>query len=83
MCFVCGKYDCPCRLLVVSMLMAVHVTKFLKRPTYSSKVTAMGKRVNRGGGCGLELPCEYLIYGDKFSCEWLKKNLTKKGFDCK
>ena len=28
-------------------LMAMHVTKFLKRPTNSCKVTVTGKRVNR------------------------------------
>lgn len=61
--------------------MALHLTKFLKRPTNSGKVTVMGKRVNRGAGYGLELPCEYLFDGDKFSCEWLKKKLAKEGFD--
>ena len=49
------------------------MTKFLKRPTNSGKVKVTGKRVNRGAGYGLELPCEYLFYGDKFSFEWLKK----------
>ena len=29
-------------------LMALHVTKFLKRPTNSGKVTVTGKRGNRG-----------------------------------
>jgi len=62
--------------------MALHVTKFLKRPTNSGKVTVTGKRVNRGAGYGLKLLCEYLFYGDKFSCEWLKKNLAKEGRDC-
>ena len=63
-------------------LMALHVTKFLKRPTNSGKVAVTGKRVNRGAGYGLELPCEYLFYGDKFSCEWPKKKLAKEGFHC-
>ena len=63
-------------------LMALHTTMFLKRLTNSGKVTVMGKRVNRGAGYGLELSCEYLFYGDKVSCEWLKRKLTKEGFDC-
>ena len=63
-------------------LMALHVTKFLKRLTNSGKVTVTAKRINRGPGYGLELPCEYFFYGDKFSCEWLKKKLAKEGFDC-
>lgn len=66
----------------VPKLMAMHVTKFLKRPTNSVKVTVTGKRVNRGAGYGLELPCQYFCYGDKFSCEWLKKKFAKEGFDC-
>lgn len=63
-------------------LMTLHVTRFLKRQTNSGKVTVAGKRVNRGAGYGLELPCEYFFSGDKFSCEWLKKKLAKEGFDC-
>ena len=31
-----------------------------------------GKRVNRGGGYGLKVPCEYLFEGDSFSCGFLK-----------
>ena len=51
-------------------LMALPVTKFLKRPTNSGNVTVTGKRVNRGARYGSELPCEYLFSGEKFSCEW-------------
>ena len=43
----------------VSKLMAVWLTKFLKRPTNSGKVVITGKRVNRGGGYHLKLPCEF------------------------
>ena len=63
-------------------LMALDLTKFLKRPKNSGTVTVKGKKVNRGAGYGSELPCEYLFYGEKFSCEWLKKKITKEGFDC-
>ena len=41
----------------VPKLMALWLTKFLKRPTNSGKVVVKGKRVNRGGGYGLEIPC--------------------------
>ena len=54
-------------------LMALDLTKFLKRPKHSGTVTVTGKRVNRGAGYGSEPLCEYLICGDKFSCEWQKK----------
>ena len=48
--------------------MATWFSKFLKRPTNWKKVIIKGKRVNRGGGYGLEVPCEYLFEGDCFSC---------------
>ena len=41
----------------IPKLMATWVGKFLKRPTNSGKVVIKGKRVNRGGGFGLEIPC--------------------------
>lgn len=61
-------------------LMAIWLTKFLKRATNSSKVVVRGKRVNRGGGYGLEVPCVYSFTGDAFSIGWLKAKLTKEGF---
>ena len=41
----------------VPKLMALWLAKFLKRPTNNGKVVVKGKRVNRGGGYGLEIPC--------------------------
>ena len=37
------------------------INKFLKRRTNKSKVVVTGKRVNRGAGYGLEIPCEYIF----------------------
>lgn len=39
-----------------------------------------GKRVNRGAGYGLEIPCEYCFTGDEFSIQWLKSKLEEQGF---
>ena len=64
----------------VPKLMAVWLTKFLKRPTNSGKVVITGQQVNRGGGYGLEIPCEYVLQGDLFSCNWLKDKLINEGF---
>ena len=36
-----------------------------------------GKRENRGGGYGLEIPCEYALQRDLFSCNWLKDKLIE------
>ena len=44
--------------------MAIWLTKFLKRATNIRKVVIKGKRVNRGSGYGLQIPCEYQFMGD-------------------
>ena len=65
----------------VPKLMAIWLTKFLKRATNNGKTVVKGKRLNRGGGYGLEVPCEYHFMGDKMSIEWLASKLKKEGFD--
>ena len=60
--------------------MALWLTKFLKCTKNSDKVIIKGNRDNRGGGYGLEVPCEYQFNGDTFSCDWLKEKLTKEKF---
>ena len=32
-----------------------------------------GKRINRGGGYGLEEPCKYRISGQKKAVDWIKR----------
>ena len=58
----------------VPKLMATWLTKFLKRTSSSGKAIIKGKRVNRGDGYGLEVPCECHFQGDDLSCNWLKLN---------
>ena len=65
----------------VPKLMAIWLIKFLKRGTNNGKAVVKGKGVNRGGGYGLEVPCEYFFTGDKFSISWLKTKLEKEGFE--
>ena len=55
----------------VPKLMANWLTKFLKRVTNSGKAVIRGKRGNRGGGYGLEIPCDFHFTGDEFSINWL------------
>ena len=64
----------------VPELMALWLTKFLKRPTNKGRAVVKGKRVNRGAGYGLEIPCEYCSTGDEFSIQWLKSKLEEQGF---
>ena len=65
----------------VPKLMAQWVTRFLKRQTNSATVVVKGKRINRGAGYGLELPCQYHFKGDTFSCDWLKEKLQQGPFE--
>ena len=41
----------------------------------SARVIIKGKRVNRGAGYGLEVPCEYHFEGDNFSCNLFKREV--------
>ena len=43
----------------VPKLTAQWVTMFLKRASKSGTAVITGKRINRGAGYGLELPCEF------------------------
>ena len=63
----------------VPKLIALWVTKFLKRPTNKGRAVGKGKRVNRGGSHGLEISCEYCFIGDDFSIQWLKSKLEAQG----
>ena len=64
----------------VPKLMAIWLSKFLKRGTNEGKAVVTGKRINRGGGYGLEVPCEYHFRGDEFFIAWLESKLDKEGF---
>ena len=74
--------------IAVSMEVVGHVpklmaqwVKFLKRASNSGTVVITGRRINRGAGYHLELPCEFKFQGDKYSCDWLKEKLKKENFD--
>ena len=42
-----------------------------------------GKRINKGGGYGLEVPREYHFQGDDFLHNWLKQKFMKEELDPK
>lgn len=65
----------------IPLQMASCVSKFLKRRTNKGKVVVTGKRVNRGAGYGLEIPCEYIFFGDnETSIPWLKSKIESLGY---
>ena len=64
-------------------------SKFLKIPNTSIEVEVVGKRVNRGGGYGLEIPVIYRFYGPEKLINWLisrleavQKELNDKVLKC-
>ena len=58
---------------------------FLKVPNTSIEVEVIGKRMNRGGGYGLEIPVAYRFNGPEKLVKWLIKKIVavRKEFDCK
>ena len=48
---------------------------FLKVPNTSITTKVVGKRLNRGGGYGLEIPVMYRFYGPEKLINWLGKKL--------
>ena len=52
------------------------------RMSLFGKTVVRGKRVNRGAGFGLEIPCQYIFYGDtKMPLPWLKSKLECLGYN--
>ena len=52
-----------------------------KNSSIASRVT--GEKINRGGGYGLEIPCEYLVEGDTRAVDWLLQKVEKEEELCK
>ena len=48
---------------------------FLKVLNTSIEFQVIGKRLNRGGGCGLEIPVIYHFYGQEKLVNWLIKKI--------
>ena len=51
--------------------------RFLSLPYDCIKVCVEGKRVNCGSGYGLEIPAEYMFFGNEKVIQRLKKALVK------
>ena len=49
--------------------------KFLTLPDYSIRVCVKGKRIDCGVVYGLEIPAEYIFYGNEKVIQWAKRTL--------
>ena len=58
--------------LAISKCLSLFLT--LPRSFLETKVT--GKRINRGGWYGLEVPCKYHISGQEKAANWIKRKAT-------
>ena len=53
------------------------VSMFLSLPHCYLELEVTGKRVNRAGGYGFEIPARFRFYGSKKARQWLETRLTK------
>ena len=58
---------------------------FLRVPNTSITAQVSGKRLNRGGGYGLEIPVIYRFHGQEKLINWIVKKIEaiKSELDCK
>ena len=61
--------------------------KFVSLPNHSIRLCVKGKITNRGVEYGLEIPAEYLFYGNEKAIQYIRRtlngvneNMTKKSF---
>ena len=51
--------------------------KFLQFQNHNIRVAVTGKIVNRGAGCGLEIPVDYFFHGDSRVIAWLQNSVEE------
>ena len=51
--------------------------KFLQFQNHNIRVAVTGKIVNRGAGCGLEIPVDYFFHGDSRVIAWLQNSIEE------
>ena len=61
----------------VPKIMSKIVFMFLSLPHFALDIFVTGKRVNRGGGYGLEVPANFYFYDPEKSIDWLKNKINK------
>ena len=49
--------------------------KLLSLPNHSIRTCVKGKKINRGVGYGLEIPADYIFYGNEKAIQWAKRTL--------
>ena len=70
------SYGQPMLIGHVPLLYSKVISMFLTLSNTAVHADVIGKRINQGGGYGLEIPVSYHFYGHKKGLNWLK-SVTK------
>ena len=60
----------------IPLAISKRISLFLTLPGSFLETKVTGKRINRGGGIGLEVPCKYCISGQEKAVDWIKRKAT-------
>ena len=60
----------------ISLAISKCISLFLSLPGSFVENNVTRKRINRGGGYGLEVPCKYRISGQEKAVDWMKRKAT-------
>ena len=55
-----------------------YASRFLELKSSSTSCEVTGRRLNRGGGYGLEVPCKYKLQGVPEAVDWVAKCMDKE-----
>ena len=61
---------------LIPLVISKCISLFLKLPGSFLETKVTGKRINRGGGYGLQVPCKYCISGQEKAVDWIKRKAT-------
>ena len=60
----------------IPLVISKCISLFLTLPGSFIETKVTGKRINRGGGYRLEVPCKYRISGQERAVDWIKRKAT-------
>ena len=60
----------------IPLAISKSISLFLTLPGSFSETKVTGKKINRGGGYGLEVPCKYRISAEEKAVDWIKRKAT-------
>ena len=58
------------------------ISLFLTLPGSFLETKVTGKRINRGGGYGLEVPCKYRISEQEKAVDWISDHISTRTLAC-